>query len=133
MNPFVYWISIFYHWYYDKPRRRKDAYENAIAIVIMFFFINVVSILTILNFWDRFSLGFLNLSKLESYAVAIISLVPCYFLLSVLAPKEKVQVINYETLNRFKDRTIALTYWIASLLLFFVVAFYLRRKQLGMN
>jgi len=133
MNPFVYWISIFYHWYYDKPRRKKDAYESAIAIVIMFFFINIVSILTILNFWDSFSLGFLNLSKLESYAVVIISLVPFYFLLSVLAPKEKVQIINYETLNRFKDRTIALTYWIASLLLFFVVAFYLRRKQLGMN
>ena len=41
--------------------------------------------------------------------------------------------INYETLNRFKDRTIALTYWIVSLLLLFVVAFYLRREQLGIN
>ena len=37
MNPFVYWISIFYHWYAEKPRRKKDAYESAIAIVIMFF------------------------------------------------------------------------------------------------
>jgi len=133
MNPFVYWISIFYHWYYDKPNRRKSAYENAVMISVFFIYMNIISILVILNLWDSFSFGFEKLSKIGNYIQFGVCFGSGYFIFYFLAPKKKIMAINYETLNRFKDRTIALTYWIVSLLLLFVVAFYLRREQLGMN
>ena len=133
MNPFVYWISIFYHWYYDKPKSRKSAYEKAVMISVFFIFMNIISFLVFLNLWDSFSFGFEKLSKIENYIQFGVCFGVGYFIFYFLAPKKKIMAINYETLNRFKDRTIALTYWIVSLLLFFVVAFYLRREQLGMN
>lgn len=131
MNPFVYWTSVFYHWYLEKPKSRDIAYESAIIMVIFCLFINICSIIVILNLWDNFSFGAESWTKTESYIKAGGGFVVSCFILAILAPRKKVLAINYETLSRFDDRTIAITYWITTIILFFITI-YLRRKTLGM-
>jgi hypothetical protein len=112
MNPFVYWTSIFYHWYYEKPKSRDIAYESAIMMAIFCIFVNICSVIVIFNLWDNFSLGAENWTKTENYIKYGGGFIASCIILAFLAPKKKVSTINYETLSRFDDRTIAVSYWI---------------------
>lgn len=130
MNPFIYWVSIFYHWYYDKPNRRKEAYYRALMITIFFLGINLTTLLLALNFWDGFVLNIKDSTKIESYFKVGAFFAIFYYTLSKLAPKEKVEAIDYETLARFKDSTIAIVYWVVSIIAFVLVMHFIRAPQL---
>ena len=131
MNLFVYWTSIFYHWYFEKPKSRDIAYESAIMMAIFCLFVNICLVIVILNLWNNLSFGVEYWTKTESYIKFGSGFVASCFILVILAPKKKVLSINYETLSRFDDKTIAITYWIATTILFFI-SIYIRRKSLGM-
>ena len=131
MNPFIYWVSVFYHWYYDKPNRRKEAYFRALMITISFLTFNVITLLAAFSVVDYFVNILIHGSKIMLYVKVGLIFIICYQILRKLAPKEKVEAIDYETLARFRDRTIAIVYWVVSIIAFVLVMHFIRAPQLA--
>lgn len=116
MNPIIYVVSLFYHWFINQKSSKIIAYESALMIFIAVLFMNFMSLIKIYNITVSFEI--LNTySKLEKYVIVGIVCVFCCLILSFFAPKKKVKAINYDLRDEAVDYTIMFIYTIGSFLL----------------
>jgi hypothetical protein len=112
-------VSLFYRWYNSRKSTKDIAYESAIIGLELLLSINVLSLLKLLI---GFSFKFWNNPKSDLYPIIIIGAIVLGFIISLLAPKKKVESINYDLRDESTDYTVLIIYIIASFVLLIISA-----------
>lgn len=113
MNPILYMVSLFYHWFNTRNSSKLIAYESAIGTFVIVLFSNFLAILKLFHF-DSFTFSMSNRTKPENYIIIGIGILICGFILSIFSPKKRIKSINYDLRDEGIDFTIMFIYSIGS-------------------
>ena len=116
MNPILYIVSLFYHWFNTRNSSKLIAYESAIGTFVIVLFSNFLAILKLSHHDDFFTFSMSDRTKSEYYLIIAIGILFFGFILSIFAPKKKIKSINYDLRDQSVDFTIMFIYSIGSFL-----------------
>lgn len=112
MNPILYIVSIFYHWFSTRKSSKIIAYESALWGFVVVLFSNFMAFSKILNL--NINLNLNKYSNVENYLIVGTGILVGGFILSIFAPRKKVKSINYDLRDESVDFTIMFVYLIGS-------------------
>ena len=95
MNPIVYLVSLFYHWFSTKESTRSVAYAYSLIAFTAFLNINIMTMLIIFKM-DEYILKFTKINNDTKYVLVLIGIIIGSFIISLLAPRKKIKSINYD-------------------------------------
>jgi len=116
MNPILYMVSLFYHWFNTRKSSKIIAYESALWGFVVILFCNFIALLKILHL-NTFFFNLENDSKTKNYLIVGAGILVAGFILSIFAPRKKVKSINYDLRDETVDFTIMFVYTIGSFVL----------------
>ena len=117
-------LFILNYYYKSRDGTRDSAYLNAVFGFLLVIFVNIMTVLTILNI-DIMKIVPLSLTDpkwLQYLKILIFYFLPTYALVSQLFPKSKIESLSYDDDTIEKGSIVTLVYYIVSLVAAIVVA-----------